>query len=280
MPQKKRTNASNANRDPISGEPGSHPVGVGVGTAAGGLAAGAAGAVAGPVGAAVGAVAGGLAGGVAGKAVAEAVDPTAEDAYWREHYHCRPYVEEGAEYDQYRPAYLYGVGSQAKYPGRGFEEAEPELRKGWTKARGESALTWTKARDAVRDAYDRTIQLREEELRAHKVPVQRGEVRVRKDVVTEQRTLDVPVEREEVVVERRPVSRRRASNADFRAEEVTVPVQEERVRVEKVPVVKEEVTVGKRKTRGTEKVAGTVRKEKLRVDKEGSAKVQNAKGRK
>src|SRR4051794_32509382 len=52
-----------SNQDPITGEPGAHPVGVGVGTAAGGAAAGAlGGAAAGPVGAVVGAVAGGLAG--------------------------------------------------------------------------------------------------------------------------------------------------------------------------------------------------------------------------
>ncbi len=74
------------NRDPITGTPGAHPVGTGVG-AAGGAAAGAAiGAVAGPVGAAVGLVAGGVVGGLAGKGVAEKIDPTAQDAYWRDNY--------------------------------------------------------------------------------------------------------------------------------------------------------------------------------------------------
>lgn len=66
-----------ANRDPISGAPGAHPVGTGLGAAAGGVAAGAAvGAIAGPVGMAVGAGVGAVAGGLAGKGVAEAVDPT------------------------------------------------------------------------------------------------------------------------------------------------------------------------------------------------------------
>ena len=42
---------ADANRDPISGAPGAHPVGTGVGAIAGGAAAGAAvGTVAGPVG--------------------------------------------------------------------------------------------------------------------------------------------------------------------------------------------------------------------------------------
>ena len=65
-----------ANPDPLSGAPGSHPVGTGIG-AAGGAAAGASiGAVAGPVGAAVGTLVGAVAGGLAGKGAAEAINPT------------------------------------------------------------------------------------------------------------------------------------------------------------------------------------------------------------
>src|SRR4051794_36906038 len=88
-----------ANRDPLSGEPGAHPVGVGVGAAAGGMAAGAAvGTVAGPLGTAVGAAVGAIVGGLAGKGVAESVDPTAEDAYWRANYASRDYVAPGRSY--------------------------------------------------------------------------------------------------------------------------------------------------------------------------------------
>lgn len=66
-----------ANRDPITGEPRSHPVGTGVGAAAGGAAAGAAaGTTAGPVGTGVGAAVGAVVGGLAGKATAEKFNPT------------------------------------------------------------------------------------------------------------------------------------------------------------------------------------------------------------
>lgn len=68
-----------ANRDPITGTPGSHPVGTGVGALAGGAATGAAvGTVAGPVGTAIGAAVGAVAGGLAGKGVAEEMDPTVD----------------------------------------------------------------------------------------------------------------------------------------------------------------------------------------------------------
>src|SRR5437763_16630489 len=52
-----------------------------------------------------------------------------------------------------------------------------------------------------------TVELREEELQARKQPVEKGQVRVAKDVVEEQQTLEVPVTREEVTIERRPVGR-------------------------------------------------------------------------
>ena len=67
------------NRDPITGEPGSHPVGTGAGALAGGAAGAAAGSVGGPVGAAVGGAAGAVVGGLGGKAVAENFNPTGGD---------------------------------------------------------------------------------------------------------------------------------------------------------------------------------------------------------
>ena len=67
---------SSANRDPVSGAPGAHPVGTGIGAAAGGIAAGAAAGslAAGPVGTMVGAAVGAVAGGLAGRAVAQSID--------------------------------------------------------------------------------------------------------------------------------------------------------------------------------------------------------------
>ena len=142
------------NPDPVTGTPGSHPVETGVGAAAGGLAAGAAlGAAAGPVGAVAGAVVGGLLGGLAGKEVGEQIDPTSQDAYWRENYRNRSYVEPDAKYEAYQPAYQYGWESRGRHAGRRFDEVEPELAQGWSKTK--SNLTWDRAKHATRDAWDR-----------------------------------------------------------------------------------------------------------------------------
>ncbi len=144
------------NRDPISGAPGSHPVGTGVGAAAGGMATGAAvGTVAGPVGTAVGAAVGAVAGGLAGKAVAEHFDPTAEDAYWRDNYSRQPYYESGMTYDDYSPAYRTGYEGRSRYGGRRFDEVESDLGRDYEGVRGKSRLGWDKAKHAARSAWDR-----------------------------------------------------------------------------------------------------------------------------
>jgi uncharacterized protein YcfJ len=144
------------NRDPITGAPGSHPVGVGVGAAGGASAGAAIGAVVGPVGAAVGAAIGGVAGGLLGKGVAEGVNPTDEHAYWEQNYRHRPYYQEGRDYTVYGPAYQYGWESRSRHTDRAFEEVEAELQRDWEAHRGERDLEWEHARNAARDAWERT----------------------------------------------------------------------------------------------------------------------------
>jgi len=144
-----------ANLDPITGAPGAHPVGTGVGAAVGGAAAGAAaGTVAGPLGTIAGAAVGAVLGGWVGKNVAEYVDPTAEDAYWQDNFHTRPYAE-GARYEDYGPAYRYGVNAYRSFPDRSFDDMEPELSRHWPHSSEGSTLEWDRAKHATRDAWTR-----------------------------------------------------------------------------------------------------------------------------
>jgi uncharacterized protein (TIGR02271 family) len=131
------------------------------------------------------------------------------------------------------------------------------------------------AAHAVEDQGRERIELREEELRATKEPVKAGEVRVRKEVIEKEKSIDVPVTREEVVIERQPVSGRPVTGDIKEGEEIRIPLTEEEVRVEKWPVVKEEISVGKRKVQGTETVRDTVRREEARIEEKGSAHVRD-----
>ncbi|WP_437186985.1 hypothetical protein SH668x_000358 [Planctomicrobium sp. SH668] len=142
--------------DPLSGETGAHPIGVGLGAAATGAAVGAVGGmVGGPVGATLGAIVGAVAGGLGGKAFAEEVDPTIEEAFWRKNYQGRPYVLEGEKYERYAPAYRYGIEQFSAHDGLSFEDIEPKLKRGWEASKSSQNLNWPEARDAVRDVWSR-----------------------------------------------------------------------------------------------------------------------------
>ena len=169
MPDNTNTRKDNttkdANRDPITGAPGAHPVGTGVGAPrAAQLEQQAESRLVQPLerpgpahGGAVGAAIGAVAGGLAGKGVAEQVNPTAEDAYWREHYSSEPYYDRGFTYDDYQGAYRTGYEGYARYgsSGKRYEDVESELQREYQRTHGSSRLTWDKARSAVRAAWQR-----------------------------------------------------------------------------------------------------------------------------
>jgi len=122
----------------------------------------------------------------------------------------------------------------------------------------------------------RSLKLREEQLRAEKERVQTGEVQLHKDVVTEQKTINVPVTHEEVVIERRPVTGDQVDDATpiSEGETIRVPVSEEQVNVTKTPVVTGEVAVGKRAVQENQQVTDTVKREEARLDRSGDVPVE------
>src|ERR1017187_4539823 len=147
--------ATDANRYPISGKRGSHPVGTGVGATGGAVAGAAIGSVAGPVGTVVGLAAGAVAGGLAGKEVAEKLDPTVEDAYWRTNYSKQKYVEGNVAFATYQPAYRAGYEGHNRYPGKKYQEVEPHPQQAYESSAGAAPLVWDKAKHAPRNAWNR-----------------------------------------------------------------------------------------------------------------------------
>ena len=123
------------------------------------------------------------------------------------------------------------------------------------------------------------LELREEELDIDKRQVQAGEVRIRKEVVTEQRNIEVPVSREEVVIERRPADRETAAGRIEDSEEIRIPLMEEEVDVKKHTRVREELEVGKRRIDETRTVSDTVRHEEARIDSEGDTAIRQGGGK-
>lgn len=413
------TNSSDQNpknRDPITGAPGSHPVGTGVGAVAGGAAGAAAagaaagagmGAVGGPIGMAAGVAIGAIAGGFAGKGVAEKVNPTKEDAYWRENHDQQSYAA-GRPYSDYQDAYRMGYEGYSRYgtEGRGFDDFESDFRQDYSSRAGTSGLKWDEAKNAARAAWDRvagrthqqligyevqdsqgssvgkvhnlwtdetgqpfflgvktgwffgknhvvpvkdaqvnetrkvvrlpytedqikeapsfdetsditdtdqnsifsyygikrgsaslepqsrreermespssrvgdssasdttedrTLQLKEEQVRVGKRQVEAGGVRLRKVVRTETVNEPVELQREEIVIERKPASGATVSGeARFEEEDIFIPLRREEAVIQKDTRVREEVRVGKKTEVDQQQVTAQVRKEDLQVDR-------------
>ena len=143
------------NRDPITGTPGAHPVGTGTGAASGGVAGAVVGLeVGGPVGGVIGAAVGAVAGGLAGKSAAEAVNPTAEETFWRETYVREPYYVKGKTYEYYAPGFRAGWEGRVRHDGRTFTEVEPQLMAEYSRTRtGDPA--WQDVSAAARAAWNR-----------------------------------------------------------------------------------------------------------------------------
>ncbi len=137
--------------------------------------------------------------------------------------------------------------------------------------------TDTYATDTQRTASTRVegndvlrVPVHEEELTAVRREREVGEVQVSKDVVAEERVLEVPVTEERVRVQRVAVDREvGADETAFQEGTIEVPIRGEEVELQKRTRVAEEVEIAKEAVQRTEQVAGTVRREEVRVDETG-----------
>lgn len=120
-----------------------------------------------------------------------------------------------------------------------------------------------------RDVADNGEIIRsEEQLNVSKDRVETGQVRLRKYVVNETETVEVPVEREEVRVVREPITEADRANYDgnIGEQEASVTLHEDRVNVSKESVPVEKVSLEKDTVRDTERVSEEVRKERFETD--------------
>lgn len=84
------------------------------------------------------------------------INPTAEEAYWREAYRREPYYRADFGYDDYGPAYRVGYTGPMRRQGE-FEEVEGALKDDFQRVRGRSRLRWEEAREATRAAWRRVM---------------------------------------------------------------------------------------------------------------------------
>lgn len=143
-----------SNPPPLDVEPGAHPIGTSVGAAGGAITGAAVGTVGGPLGSAVGAVVGAVVGGLAGMGAAEALNPTDEDAFWRDAHARQPYYSDAYTYDDYAPAYRAGYTSRMEGIDN-WNDARTAWERRWDEEHAQGRLRWRDAEPAVQSAWER-----------------------------------------------------------------------------------------------------------------------------
>ena len=128
----------------------------------------------------------------------------------------------------------------------------------------------TVGRDVSGPTTDDAMTRSEEELQVGTQTRERGRARMRKYVTTEEQTVTVPVQREEVRVEREPITDANldaaTSGPAISEEEHEVTLREEEVVVDKRAVPKERVRLDTETVTEERQVAEEVRKEQIQVD--------------
>jgi uncharacterized protein (TIGR02271 family) len=155
------------------------------------------------------------------------------------------------------------------------EAEEQELWRHYGLDYGESATGSaddddTVGRDVSGPTSDDAMTRSEEELQVGTETRERGRARLRKYVVTEQQQVTVPVQREEVRVEREPITDANldaaTSGPDISEAEHEVTLREEEVVVDKRAVPKERVRLDTETVTDERQVSEEVRKEQIEVE--------------
>jgi uncharacterized protein (TIGR02271 family) len=152
----------------------------------------------------------------------------------------------------------------------GLEYSEHRSDSGLPAGTADDSQDDTVGRDTSGPTTDQAMTRSEEELQVGTQTRERGRARLRKHVVTEQQTVTVPVQREEVRVEREPITDANldaaTSGPAISEEEHEVTLREEEVVVDKRAVPKERVRLDTETVTEERQVSEEVRKEQIEVD--------------
>jgi uncharacterized protein (TIGR02271 family) len=159
-------------------------------------------------------------------------------------------------------------GLESSYAGGRTETATTDTTTttGYAGTTGTTGTTGT-AGTTGHTTDEAAVTLSEERVNVDKESHEVGRARLRKYVTTDTETVTVPVEKEKLVVERNPVSGTRSTGTISEGDDVEeITLREERAVVGKETVDVEEVRVGKETVTEQEQVSEQVRKEHVEVE--------------
>ena len=179
-----------------------------------------------------------------------------------------PNVDADGHLEPEEEASLYRHYGRSDYDTTGPENGTENG--GQTDRAAETEARDTVGQDTSGPETDNAMTRSEEEVRVDKVSRETGKARLRKYIVTDQVQMTVPVQREEVRVEREPITDANrdaaTSGGDLTSEEHEVTLHEEQVVVDKQVVPKERVRLDKDVVTDDRQVSEEVRKEQIEID--------------
>jgi len=195
--------------------------------------------------------------------------PNEERAYAE----ARPKMEPVAEPREDARGYDWDIGTERRGTDRGHSGAGTvgsgmsmgDTETGEFREHDRSEEGLSQPGSDLEDEDELRVQRSEEELLAGTREREVGSVNVRKRVRTDRERIQVPTRREEVSVERVPV-RGEASEAQIGDDEVSVPVVEDEVVVQKKQVAKEEIRIRKDVVHEQQIVEEDVRREEVDIE--------------
>lgn len=120
-----------------------------------------------------------------------------------------------------------------------------------------------------------TLQIKEEQLDIAKKWIQTGDVKIHKEIFSEEKNFTIPIQREDLVIEKKSIA---SSNSKDKASEtqiIRIPLSEEHVEFSKHKVVLEDISIYKQQINDIEHIEETLKKEKPKVKISGSPSVIN-----
>lgn len=124
------------------------------------------------------------------------------------------------------------------------------------------------------DKTDVTLPIKEEQLDIAKKWIQTGDVKIYREVFSENKNFTVPIEHENLVIEKKSLETS-SQNKDTPKEIIKIPISEEHVEFSKHRVALEDVSIYKKQIEDIKHIEETLKKEKSNVKVSGSAKVAN-----
>lgn len=120
-----------------------------------------------------------------------------------------------------------------------------------------------------------TFQIKEEQLDIAKKWIQTGDVKIHKEIFSEEKNFTIPIQYEELVIEKKFIASDTSKDKTSETQIIRIPLAEEQVEFSKHKVILEDVSIYKQQIEDIEHIEETLKKEKPKVTISGSPSVIN-----